>query len=279
VIIKTARETADGLLAKWRKRDIRLAEALYALGLAALVAVGEVDEETVDLLLRMAFIAVKRVARPALVLSILTVLRLLGEKAPHIFVSLLAATSEMEMLDQETVEYIYDALQQLKDRLETERLWPLVEAIRAYSNLLRTHSQHIKDRWEKAVEDMWQLYSKIRERCGEAAPEGRLSAQCLSAAIAWAYVLAAALHSDELAQVVQKYLDDLIKEAEDMRNLLETARPEELKRMMESDADFAEWVRAWSPAGDAGEVIKNLKTWFTHMLARRELDHALDERG
>jgi len=159
VIIITARETAEGLLAKWRKRGVRLAEALYALGLAVLVAVlvtvGEVDEETADLLLRVASAAVKRMARPALVLSILTVLRLLGEKAPHIFVSLLAATSELERLNPETVEYIYDALQQLKDRFEAERLWPLVEAIRAYLNLLREPSKHIKDRWEKAVEDMW----------------------------------------------------------------------------------------------------------------------------
>jgi hypothetical protein len=239
----TARETAKELMAKWRKRGVKLAEVIYFLGLAALAVVGEVDEETADLLLRVAFIAVKRVARPALVLSILTVLRLLGEKVPYKYVSLLAAASELEMLDQETVQYIYDALQQLKDRhLETGRIWPLVEAVRAYSNLLRKHSAHLENRWEEAVEDMWQLYSKIRERCGEAAPEGGLSAQCLFAAIAWAYVLAAALHSDELAQVVQKYLGDLIKEAEAMRNLLEAAHPEELKSIMKSDADLADLI-------------------------------------
>ena len=250
VIIMTARETAEGLLAKWRKRGVKLAEVIYFLGLAALAAVGEVDEETVDLLLRMAFIAVKRVARPALVLSILTVLRLLGEKVPYKYVSLLAAASELEMLDQETVEYIYDALQQLKDRLEAERLWPLVEAIRAYSNLLRKHSKHIKDRREEAVEDMWQLYSKIRERCGEAASEGGLSAQCLFAAIAWAYVLAAALHRD-----------DLIKDKA-MKNLLDkvATHPEELKRIMESDADLAEWVKLLGSIDDAVRLIKNVIT-------------------
>jgi hypothetical protein len=245
---QAARKTAEGLLAKWRKRGVKLSEVIYFLGLAALAAVGEVDKETVDLLLRVALAAVKRVTHPAVVWLILAALRPLGEKAPHIYVSLLAAASELERLDPETVEYIYDALQQLKDRLKAERLWPLVEAIRAYSNLLRKHSAHLENRREEAVEDMWQLYSKIRGRCGEAAPEGGLSAQCLSAAIAWAYVLVATLHSD------------LIKEAKAMRNLLEAvAHPEELERIKESDADLAEWVKLLGSIDDAVKLIERIK--------------------
>jgi hypothetical protein len=259
---QTARKTAEGLLAKWRERGVKLAEALYALGLAALAAVGEVDEETADLLLRVAFIAVKRATRPALVLSILTVLRLLGEKAPHIYVSLLAAVSELKTLDQETVQYIYDALQQLKDRLlKTGRLWPLVEAIRAYTNLLIKHSAHLKNRWEEAVKDMWQLYSKIRERCGEAAPGGDLLAQCLFDAIVRACVLAVTLCNDELTQVAQKYFGDLVKEAEAVRNVLDkvVAHPEELERIMGSDADLAEWVKLLGSIDDAVKLIKRIK--------------------
>jgi hypothetical protein len=273
---QAARETAKGLLAKWRERGVKLVEVIHFLGLAALAAVGEVDEEIVDLLLRTAFIAVKRAARPALVLSILTVLRLLGEKAPHIYVSLLAAASELKTLDPETVKYIYDALQQLKDRLqETGRIWPLVEAIRAYSNLVRKHSAHLKNRWEEVVEDMWQLYSKIRGRCGETAPEGGLSAQCLFAAIAWACVLAAALHSDELAHVVQKYLGDLIKEAEAMRNMLETvAHPEKLEKIAESDADLADWITILGSIDDAVKLIKRIKK---HVLTLCEQYPALCE--
>jgi hypothetical protein len=152
------------------------------------------------------------------------------------------------------VEYIYDALQQLKDRLlKTGRLWPLVEAIRAYSNLLRKHSKHIKDRREKAVKDMLHLYRKISERCGEAAPEGGLSAQCLLTAIARACVLAVTLHSNEPVQNVQKYLGDLI-------NLLEAvAHPEELERIMESDADLAEWVKLLGSIDDAVKLIERIK--------------------
>jgi len=66
----------------------------------------------------------------------------LGEKAPHRYVSLLAAASELATLGQKTVQYIYDALQQLKDRfIETWRLWPLARAIRAYS----THAVRRRD--------------------------------------------------------------------------------------------------------------------------------------
>jgi predicted DNA-binding antitoxin AbrB/MazE fold protein len=269
VIIMTARETAKELMAKWRKRGVKLAEVIYFLGLAALAAVGEVDEKMVDLLLRVAFAAVKRVTHLAVVWLILAALRPLGEKAPHIYVSLLAAASELETLDPETVWYIYDTLQQLKDRLqETGRIWPLVETIRAYSNLVRKHSAHLKSRWEEAVKDMWQLYNKIRERCGEAAPGGGLSAQYLLDTIVRAYVLAATLHSNELVRHAQKYFGDLVEKTEAVRNVLDeaVAHPEELKRIMESDADFAEWVKLLGSIDDAVRLIKNVRDMFMRVL-------------
>ena len=277
VIIMTARETAKELMAKWRKRGVKLAEVIYFLGLAALAAVGEVDEETVDLLLRVAFAAVKRVTHPAVVWLILAALRPLGEKAPHIYVSLLAAASELRTLDPETVEYIYDALQQLKDRLQkTERLWPLVEAIRAYSTLLTKHRDHIKGRLEDAVDDMLHLYRKVSERCGEAAPGGGLSAQCLLDAIVRAYVLAATLHSNELVRHVQRYFGDLVKETEAVKKVLNetVAHPEELKRIMESDADLAEWVKLLGSIDDAVKLIKRIKK---HVLSFYEQYPALCE--
>jgi len=261
VIIMTARETAKELMAKWRKRGVKLAEVIYFLGLAALAAVGEVDEETVDLLLRVAFAAVKRVTHPAVVWLILAALRSLGEKAPHGYVSLQAAASELERLDPEIVEYIYDALQQLKDRLQkTELLWPLVEAIRAYSTLLTKHRDHSKGRLEDAVDDMLHLYRMVSERCGEAAPGGGLSAQCLLDAIVRAYVLAATLHSNELERHVQKYFGDLVKETEAVKKVLNeaVAHPEELKRITESDADLAEWVKLLGSIDDAVKLIKRI---------------------
>jgi energy-coupling factor transporter ATP-binding protein EcfA2 len=284
-IIKAAKKTAEELLVRWGKRDFWwLPEISYALGLAALAAEAEVDGEMADLLLYAAPAVVQRVAVPVAVLPVLEALRPLGGKAPHRYVVALAAASELETLDHETVKYIYDALQQLKTHLlETERNWPLVNAIATYSNLLRKHSAHIKDRWEETVANMCELYSKVRGRSVAATPESNLSAHRLFDAVARAHVLAVALVSGDLAQHVQRYcgLGDLIKEAEAVRSVLDTvaAHLDELRKIMESNADFAEWVTIHSPTGDAGLVIENVRAWFTSVLAGYKLNHAIDEKG
>jgi len=281
--IKAVKKTAEELTARWRRRGFGLPEAFYALGLAALAAGGEADEETADLLLYAASFAVQKVAHPEAVLPVLAALRPLGEKAPHRYVVALAAASELETLDPETVEYIYDTLQQLRGRLlEAERRWPLVEAVRAYLNLLRNHSAYIKDRLEEAVVDMCRLYSEVGRRNAAAAPDRGPSAQRPLDAVAEAYVLAAALYSDVLAPLVRRHcgLGDLEKEAEDVRSALEAAaHPDKLRKFVESDADFAEWVTAQSVTGDAGRLFEGLRSWFTYVLAGYKLDHAINERG
>jgi hypothetical protein len=104
------KKTAEGLAARWRKRGIAPPEAFYALGLAALAAGGEADEETAGLLLHAASFAVQQVAHPAAALPVLAALRPLGEKAPYRYVVALAAASDLTRLDQGTAHYIYDAL-------------------------------------------------------------------------------------------------------------------------------------------------------------------------
>jgi hypothetical protein len=282
-IIKTVKKTAEGLLARWRRGDITLAEVIYALGLAALAAGGEVDNETADLLLYATPFAVQRVALPEAVLPVLAALRPLGEKAPHRYIVALAAASELETLDPGTVEYIYVVLQQLKDRLsKAERRWPLVEAVRADSNLLRNYSAHIMGRLEKAVADMCQLYGEVRKRGAAAAPESGLSAQRLLDAVARACVLAAALRHDVLTPLVQRHcgLGDLVGEAEAVKSMLDeaAAHPEELKKIMENK-DFAEWITTRSPTGNAEFVVADVRNWLTYVLARYKLNHAIDEKG
>jgi tetratricopeptide (TPR) repeat protein len=278
-------ETLRALVDSWRRRGFTLPEVFYALGLAALAAGAEVDEKIADLLLYAASFAMQREVHTATMLPALAALRPLGEKAPHRYVHLLAAALEQVTLDPETVEYIYDALQQLKSHLllETEHRWSLMYAIHTYSNLLTKHSMHIVHRLEDAVADMCQLYGEVRRRCAEAAPESGLSAQRLLNTIAKAFVLAAALYSDVLTLLVQRHcnLGDLVKEVETVRSMLEeaTAHPEELRKIVESDTDFAEWVTAWSPTRNAERVIENLRAWFTYLLALYKLNHALNDRG
>jgi hypothetical protein len=281
-IIKALKKTAEELLARWRRRDINLHEVFYALGLAVLAARGEVDRETADRLLYAASFAVQEVAHPAAVLPVLATLRPLGEKAPHRYVVALAAASELRTLDPETVQYIYDALQQLKDRLtETGRLWSLVEAVRAYSNLVRRRPGHIGGLWKETVSDMCELYSKVKGRDDTTASGNGLLAQRPSYTIAKAYVLAAALRGGDLAPLVREQcgLGDLEKEAKDVMIELNKAadHPEELKKIMENE-DFAEWVRVRDVTGDAGFVIEDMRVRLTYVLARYKLNHALDEK-
>ncbi len=282
--IGAARKTAEDLLMRWKRRGFNDHEAFYALGLAALVAEGEVDVETADLLLRVASAAVQRVAFLTAVLPILAALRPLGEKAPHRYIPLLAAASELWLPYQETALYIYNALKHFKNRLlETESRWLLVYAIHAYSNLLRKHSKHIEDRWEDAAADMCRLFNEARKHGDAAALGGDLSAQNLFNIITKAYVLAAALHNEVLASLVQSHcgLNDLVEEAEAVRSALDeaAAHPDKLKEIMESDADFAEWVRAYSPSDDADIMVENLRGLLTYELALYKLNHALDEEG
>jgi len=282
--IKAVKKTAEALTARWIGGRFTPPEALHALGLAALAAGGEADEETAGLLLRAASFAVQDVGHPEAVLPVLTALRPLGEKAPHRYVVALAAASELEPLDPVTAQYIYGALQQHKSRLlEAERRWPLVDAVTVYSNLLRKHLIHIEDRLKDAVADMCWLYDKVRNRGAAAAPDRGLSAQSLLSTAAGAHVLAVALYRDVLAPLVREHcgLSDLVGEAEAVRKKLEeaAARPDELGKIAESDADFAEWVTARSPTGNAGGVVEGLSAWFTHVLTLYKLDHAINEGG
>ena len=165
-------ETLKTLVDSWRRRGFTPPEALYALGLAVLAAEAEVDEEVADLLLYAASTAMRKVTDLVLVFPNLMAWSPLGEKAPRRFVHLLAAVSRPVMLDSETVRYIYDALQELRNRpLDAECRCLLVEAIFAYSNLLRRYLEDIKDRLESAVADMCRLYGEVKKR-GTAAPEG-----------------------------------------------------------------------------------------------------------
>jgi hypothetical protein len=279
--IDAARKTAEGLLARWRREDVASTEFLYALGLTSLAAGAEVDEKTADLLLRTATTAVQKVAYTAAVLPVLAALRPLGEKAPHRYVVALAAASELPPRHTEAARYIYNALQQLKDRLrEMSHIWPLVKAVDAYSNLLRKHSAHIKDHWE-AVEDMCSLYGEVKKRVAEA-PDGDSLAQHLLETAARASVIAVALENDVLGPYVQERcgLSDFVKEAEAVRETLNDvmAHPEKLKTV-ENNEDLAGWVRTRSVKGDVLRAFENLRTWFTGEIALYKLRHALNERG
>jgi hypothetical protein len=287
-VIKAARKTAEKLSEKRRNGNPDLLDFFYALGLVALAAEGEVDGETADLLLYAVSSVVQWVAHPAAVLPILAALRPLGEKASHRYVAVLAAASVLTTLNRRTARYIYNVLHQLEShRLEMEPIWSLVNFVVVYSNLLTKHLIHIEDRREDAVANMCMLYDEIKKREAAASERGP-TAQRLINTTAETYVLAVALHRDDLAQLVQIFCGlgerDIVKEAETVRSMLEEAvkiatHPEGLRKIIQNNADFVEWVATYRPADDAGIVLKDLNAWLTAELARYKLGHALNKRG
>jgi hypothetical protein len=287
-VIKAARKTAEKLSEKRRNGNPDLLDFFYALGLVALATEGEVDGETADLLLYAMSSVVQWVAHPAAVLPILAALRPLGEKASHRYVAVLAAASVLTTLNRRTARYIYNVLHQLEShRLEMEPIWSLVNFVVVYSNLLTKHLIHIEDRREDAVANMCMLYDEIKKREAAASERGS-TAQRLINTTAETYVLAVALHRDDLAQLVQIFCGlgerDIVKEAETVRSMLEEAvkiatHPEGLRKIIQNNADFVEWVATYRPTDDAGIVLKDLNAWLTAELARYKLGHALNKRG
>jgi hypothetical protein len=154
--INATKEIAEELVKWWRnKGGFILAELFYALGLAALIAETDIDENTADLLLYVAPFAIRRVIHPTDIPMVLAALRPLGEKAPHRYLATLAAATEREMLDGVAVQYIYNTVQQLwLHLLETDRRSSLVFAVEIYSDLLTNHSVYTRKFSEDILADM-----------------------------------------------------------------------------------------------------------------------------
>jgi hypothetical protein len=280
--INTAKEIAEELVKWWRnKGGFILAELFYALGLAALIAETDIDENTADLLLYVAPFAIRRVIHPTVIPMILMALRPLGEKAPHRYVAVLAAATERETLDGVAVQYIYDTVQQLWFHLlETDRRSSLVFAVEIYSDLLTTQSVHTWKFSENILADMCLLYDRLRRK--SRLLEREASEYDLLTAIAGAYVLDVALERSDLTQLVREYCDlnDLTEEINAVKTVLEDATSaEKLKRIVKDDADFRQWIAARSVAGDAEIVVAGLRSQFMFKLARYSLRHAVDEKG
>jgi len=277
----------EELIERWRRRGGYFpAEAVYALGLAAVAASADVDQERADSALYAASFAVQHVIDYHHILPILLALRPLAEKAPDRYVVTLAAASELPNLPEDAVEFIYKTLEELRGRIGRDSLWPLVEAVRAYSNLLRKHWVYVKNE-EEAVKAMCSLYKRIdgiRSAGYDNAGWFSWGVNVLAAA-AKARVLSVALERDSLAPYVQKYCgvedaeaEEVMKRLERAARKLEEAKKEgKLEELLAQSGELKKWIEARSVAGDAAEAIEGLRGWFMYELARYVLDHSADE--
>lgn len=159
-----AAKELEKLWEAWRSRGkAYIYELLYGLGLALAVAgaadIGKkVETWEAEIALHTAVTDVQRVFDVECTKAILDFFRRLEELAPHCYVHLVSATSELLELEKETAHKIAESLEEAVEREELKvRGWPLVEAVRAYSNLLTKHREHFLGEEERLQEMMCKL--------------------------------------------------------------------------------------------------------------------------
>jgi tetratricopeptide (TPR) repeat protein len=220
--------------------NINSAESLYGLGLASIIANAarlgrDVKPGDADIALRIAPFTIKSVASPDLIKSVLGALEPLRDKAPHMYLLLLATASNMENLDPITVGYIFDKLNEILDNYgDVVRGYArsLVYAIITYAALLRIYLVHFNS------EEVGYMVGRVVDLLNEL---GRFKSSL--SVFARAYALAPALRSEYVRKLMKEKLgvdvvvkaSEVLKELNDMREKVQDLmRDEEFKSYVES---------------------------------------------
>jgi len=250
------------------------AERFYGLGLASIIADAarlgrDVKPGDADVALHIATFAIRHVASPDLIKSVLGALEPLRDKAPHRYLELLAPIPEIENLDSGTVKYILnyelnEVLGSYGDVVK-EHAWSLVHAIIAYANLLWVHRFYFdNDEVKGAVGRVADLVNEL----------GKFKTSL--SVIAWAHALAPALENECVRRlmeeklrinVVDKATSEVLKKLNDMRE-----RVQELMR----DEEFMSYVESRFVKADeetVKEEILEASSDLKHALARYRLDN------
>jgi hypothetical protein len=239
----------------WRSRGgAYLDEELYGLGLALAVAgaaeLGEsVETWEAEVALYTAVSAVQKVLEVNCVAAILDSFRRLGELAPHYYVHLVSAASKLTGLDERGAREIVDLLEGALEREELKvRGWPLVEAVRAYSNLLINHRVYFLGEEERLRGRMCKLLKEL---------EGQLRD------IAEVYALEPAFYDLKPCSGADP--------ASRAGELLERLREMEREEPSEQAAEWAA-LRAFKPV-EFKRAMKDLRELLTYTLAMYKMEN------
>jgi hypothetical protein len=260
-----------------RRRVIRDAERLYGLGLASIIANAarlcrDVKPGDADIALHIVAFTIQRVASPDLIKSVLGALEPLYGKAPHRYLQLLAAASNMENLDSDTVRYIFDKLNEILDNhgdVVRGYAWSLVDAINAYTVLLRIYSGHFNS------EEVGDMVGRVVDLLNEL---GRFKSSL--GVIAWALALAPALMHKYVRRLMEEKLGiDVVGKASEVLKELNDKK-ERVHELMR-DEEFMGYVESWHIKVDVEAVkikILEVTSLLKHVLAFYRLyNNELDE--
>jgi hypothetical protein len=253
------------------------AERLYGLGLASIIANAaelnkDVESGGADEALHIASFAIRHVASPDLIKLVLGALEPLRDYAPHRYLELLAPASDMENLDLDTVRYILDELNGILDNygdVVKGRAWSLVNAIRAYADLLSRYFVHFSSgEIENIVGRVVGLLNEL----------GRFKTSL--GVIAWAHALVPALGSEYVRRLMEEKLSiNVVNKASEVAEELNKLRGKVQELM--SDKEFMGYIESVSIKADeeaVKKVILGATSLLKHALARYRLDNdELDE--
>jgi hypothetical protein len=263
--VRRVRDTA-------RDRGISNTERLYGLGLASIIANAarlgrDVKPGDADIALHIALFAIKSVALPHDIESVLGALEPLRDKAPHRYLELLALASDMENLYPITVRHIFDKLNEILDNYgDVVRGYArsLVDAISAYANLLRKYFVHFNS------EEVGDMVGRVVDLLNEL---GRFKSSL--GVIAWAYALAPALRHEDVRGLMEEKLgiDVLVKASEVLEELNDMR--ERVQELM-GDKEFMSYIESRSVKADE-EAVKIVILYaallLKHALAFYRLDN------
>ena len=262
-----------------RGRGISVAERLYGLGLALIIANAarlgrDVKPGDADIALRIASFAIQRVALPILIRLVLGALEPLRGKAPHRYLELLAPALSIGNLDSIAVEYILNelnyVLSEYGDVVKGHAL-SLVYAIRAYANLLGEYLVYFSDKVGGVVGRVVGLLNEL----------GRFKTSL--GVIAWAIALAPALGSEYVRRLMEEKLGiNVVNKASEI--LGELGRLRGLAQELMRDEEFMGYVESGYVKADeeaVKEEILETASFLKQALARYrlhndELDEAKD---
>jgi hypothetical protein len=265
-----------------RGRDINVAEGIYGLGLASIIAKAvesgkPVGPSDADAALYIALFTIQNVASAYRIIPILSALEPLRGKAPQRYIELPTFASDVGNLDLGTVRYIFNELNEILDNygdVVRGYAWSLVHAIRAYADLLEKHLGHFNR------EEVEVVVRKIADLLNEL---GKFKSSL--GVIAWAIALAPALiHGDgrDVKELMEKALGiDVVDKANGI--LEELSRLRGLVQDLMRDEEFMGYIKSRSVKADEEEVkivILEAASLLKHALAiyRLKNDELIEAR-
>jgi len=286
---REAAKEIKNLEENWRKRgSIYLNQVLYALGLAFSVAeakgLGEgVEAWEAEAALFATAATVQEVSRAECVAAVLEAFKSLGELAPHYLVLLASVASEPSKLDEYAVREIADAvegaLQKHKRELK-ERAWPLVEAVHAYSNLIRKHGRYF------LLEELELMRGRICELLEELEGQLRVIAETYAQATALEMGLEPCgggeatskavgllkklegMEGEEPRGQAVEYAEELLFKPEEFKHLVKVVRGALMHTLARYTMDNDDLDAAKKLFESVAAIRRELESWDNYLTAR-----------